>query len=193
MDIKKVSRVMDSLDSKKESQVTTTVQHISPVTGKTMEQNLEKVIADFESETGYKLQIKGGWPYYRGNLDLHGTSITSLPDGLVVDGNLDLEDCTGITSLPNDLAVGGLLDLSGTGITSLPNDLVVGGNLDLYNTSITFLPNDLTVGGNLYLRGTSITSLPNDLAVGGYLDLHGTGITSLPKGLTEGYSNPRQH
>ena len=60
-----------------------------------------------------------------GYLDLHGTQITSLPEGLTVGGSLDL--CgTKVTSLPEDLTVGGYLDLRGTKVTSLPEDLTVG-------------------------------------------------------------------
>ena len=55
-----------------------------------------------------------------GDLDLGGTGITALPDGLTVGGYLDLEGCTGITALPDGLTVGGDLDLRGTGITALP-------------------------------------------------------------------------
>ena len=154
-----------------------------------MKQNLEKFIADFEAVTGYGLEIRDGSPYYNGNLDLRGTYITSLPDGLVVDGSLYLENCKGITSLPEGLVVGGILDLCGTYITSLPDGLVVGGSLDLENcTGITSLPEGLTVGGGLYLHNSSIISLPEGLTVGGDLDLRGTGITSLPKGLTIGES-----
>ena len=107
-----------------------------------MKQNLEKVIADFESATGYGLEIRDGSPYYNGDLDLRGTGITSLPDGLVIDGGIDLENCTGITSLPEGLVVRGSLDLYGTGITSLPDDLTVGGSLYLENcTGITYTSN----------------------------------------------------
>ena len=120
-----------------------------------------------------------------GYLDLSGTGITSLPEGLTVGGNLDLRG-TGITSLPEGLTVGGSLYLSGTGITSLPEGLTVGGYLDLSGTGITSLPEGLTVGGSIYLRGTGITSLPEGLTVGGSLYLSGTGITSLPEGLTVG-------
>ena len=73
----------------------------------------------------------GGW------LDLRGTQITALPEGLTV---------------------GGWLDLSGTQITALPEGLTVGGWLDLSGTQITALPEGLTVGGWLYLRGTQITA-----------------------------------
>ncbi|ELM3737118.1 hypothetical protein RYR42_002615, partial [Edwardsiella piscicida] len=41
-----------------------------------------------------------------GSLDLEGTGITALPDGLSVGGSLDLEG-TGITALPDGLSVGG--------------------------------------------------------------------------------------
>ena len=154
-----------------------------------MKQNLEKVIADFESATGYRLEIRDGSPYYNGNLDLRGTGITSLPDGLVIYGGLDLENCTGITSLPEGLVVGGSLYLENCiGITSLPNDLAVGCNLYLRGTGITSLPDGLTVGCTLDLENcTGITSLPEDLTVGGTLDLENcTGITSLPDGLIVG-------
>jgi hypothetical protein len=135
-----------------------------------------------------KLEEKDGKLFYSGSLDLRGTGITSLPDGLTVGGYLDLRG-TGITSLPDGLTVGGYLDLEGTGITSLPDGLTVGGSLDLRGcTGITSLPDGLTVGGYLDLRGTGITSLPDGLTVGGYLDLEGTGITSLPDGLTVGES-----
>ena len=54
-----------------------------------------------------------------GDLDLRGTGITALPDGLHVGGHLDLRG-TGITALPDGLSVGGHLDLRGTGITNVP-------------------------------------------------------------------------
>ena len=152
-----------------------------------MEQNFEKIIADIESETGYGLEIRDGRPYYRGCLYLRDTGITSLPDGLTVGGDLDLENCIGITSLPEGLVVGGFLYLRGTGITSLPEGLIVGGSLDLRGTGITSLPDGLTVGGGLNLENcTGITSLPEGLVVGGFLNLRGTGITSLPEGLVVG-------
>ena len=153
-----------------------------------MKQNLEKVIADFEAVTGYGLEIRDGSPYYNGNLDLRGTGITSLPDGLTVGGTIDLKDCTGITSLPEGLTVGSSLLLSGTGITSLPDGLTIGGILDLRGTSIISLPKDLIVGCTLDLENcTGITSLPDGLTVGGTLDIENcTGITSLPNGLTVG-------
>ena len=59
-------------------------------------------------------EIKNGY------LDLWGTGITSLPEGLTVGGYLDLRG-TGITSLPEGLTVGGSLDLEGTGIKDTRN------------------------------------------------------------------------
>ena len=171
-----------------------------------MKQDFEKIIADFEAETGRNLEIREGRPYYRcslylrdsgitsllegltvgGFIDLCGAGITSLPEGLVVGGFLDLEDCTGITSLPEGLTVGGSIYLSGTRITSLPDGLTVGDSIYLSGTGITSLSEGLIVGGDLDLHGTGITSLPEGLTVGGFIDLCGTGITSLPEGLTVG-------
>ena len=62
-----------------------------------------------------------------GSLDLRGTSIAALPEGLTsIGGYLDLEGCTSITALPEGLtSSGGSLDLRGTGITALPEGLTV--------------------------------------------------------------------
>ena len=51
-------------------------------------------------------------------------------------GDLDLYGAP-ITSLPSDLSVGGGLNLEGSEITSLPSGLTVGGNLNLYNTPLS--------------------------------------------------------
>ena len=86
-----------------------------------MKQELENIIADFEAVTGRILEIRDGRPYCREALDLRGTGITSLPEGLTVGGGLDLENCTGITSLPEGLTVSGYIDLHGTKITDTSN------------------------------------------------------------------------
>ena len=70
-----------------------------------------------------------------GSLDLSGTQISSLPEGLHVGGSLYLQG-TQISSLPEGLHVGGYLDLQGTQITSLPEGLHVGGYLDLSGTPL---------------------------------------------------------
>ena len=121
---------------------------------------IKQQIEKFHKETGIKLEIKDGKPYYGGSLYLQGTAITSLPDNLVVGGSLDLEG-TAITSLPDNLVVGGWLDLQGTAITSLPDNLVVGGLLDLEGTAITSLPDNLVVGDSIELEGTRITDTSN--------------------------------
>ena len=122
-----------------------------------------------------------------GYLDLSYTPVTFLPSGLRVDGNLILID-TPITSLPTGLKVGDSLNLSGTSITSLPAGLQVSGHLYLIGTPITSLPSGLRVGRHLYLSNTPITALPSDLQVGGDLILTGTPITSLPADLRVGGS-----
>ena len=110
---------------------------------------------NYEIATQKKIQqyIKDG---SKGNLDLNGTPITSLPDNLTVGGGLYLNG-TPITSLPDNLTVGGYLDLRNTKIISLPDNLTVGGGLDLSGTKITSLPDNLTVRGNLYLNDTPIS------------------------------------
>ena len=52
--------------------------------------------------------------YNGGSLDLRGTGITALPEGLTVGGWLDLRG-TGITALPEGLTEGGRQGVRGAG------------------------------------------------------------------------------
>ena len=74
-----------------------------------------------------------------------------------------------VTSLPDGLKVNGKLGLSRTGILSLPRNLYVKDNMWIDRTKIQSLPPGMKVGGNLDMRYTSIMTLPNDLQVGGMI------------------------
>jgi hypothetical protein len=91
-----------------------------------------------------------------GNLDLSGSPIKSLPQGLTVGKSLYLKS-TNIKELPQDLKVGFDLDLSNTPIKSLPQGLKVGFSLRLSNTRIESLPQDLKVRFDLDLSNTPIS------------------------------------
>ena len=124
-----------------------------------------------------------------GDLNLNGcTGLTALPEHLSVGGFLDLRGCTDLTALPEHLSVRGGLYLRGcTGLTALPEHLSVGKALYLSDcTGLTALPEPLSVGGGLSLSGcTGLTALPEHLSVGGGLDLEGcTGLTALPEHLS---------
>ena len=98
--------------------------------------NLETFVS---SEEARELALAGKLQHtttVQGDLDLSGTKVTSLPEGLKVGGHLYLEG-TKIKSLPEGLKVGGDLVLSGTEIKSLPDGLEVGGHLYLARTKIT--------------------------------------------------------
>ena len=104
---------------------------------------------------------------FKGDLDLRPgrvdyTVIESLPDGLKVDGNLDLSD-TEIRTLPKGLEVGKFLDLRNcTSLTSLPQGLKVGVALDLQNcANLTSLPKGLEVGYDLFINRTTLTKYTN--------------------------------
>ena len=81
-----------------------------------MKQDLEKIIADFKSATGYILEVRDGRPYYRGYLDLRGTGITSLPEGLTV-GGTGLTDTSYITRTPSAEARKKIIDVQNRPIT----------------------------------------------------------------------------
>ena len=112
----------------------------------------------------------------KGNLSLYTSEITSLPEGLKIEGDLALIDCTNLMYLPEGLKVGGSLNLHRTKINSLPKGLKVRGHLDLAYSDIASLslPEGLEVGENLKLGKIKITSLPEGLKVGGFLDFRGT-------------------
>lgn len=164
---------------------------------------MNNIIEQFEKETGYKLEIRNGKPYYIGDLDLRDITISFIPNDLTVDGKLILkgdsaklmpENLTvldslsiyraNIKSLPNNLVVRHGLDLTDSTVENMPNNTIIGGWLNLRDTEITDLPDNLTIGGNLYLLNTKITSLPNNLTVGGGIDLHNCPIKTLPQNLT---------
>lgn len=164
---------------------------------------MNDIIELFEKETGYKLEIRNGKPYYIGDLDLRDITISSIPNDLTVDGNLFLKGdnaklmpdnltvldklsiwCANIKSLPNNLVVRYGLDFIDSTIENIPNNTVIGGWLNLSGTAITELPDNLTIGGTLYLRNSKITSLPNNLTVGGGIDLSNSSIKTIPQNLT---------
>ena len=122
---------------------------------------------------------------FEGNLDLRRTPIQFLPKNLTrVGGYLWLDFCENLQSLPNGLKVDGDLDLRYTNITSLPTDIQVKGDLDLRNSSIKSLPTDLEVGGSLFLINSQIEKLPDNLIVNGGLDLDNCkNLQELPNGL----------
>ena len=98
-------------------------------------------------EGGKLYHIHGKTPIViAGNLNLRGTQVRELPEGLSVGGSLDLEG-TQIRELPEGLSVGGDLNLAYTQIRELPEGLRVGGYLDLHGTPIRELPKGLSVGG----------------------------------------------
>ena len=63
----------------------------------------------FKKLTGIELEIRDGKPYCDHYLQIiHGAhEITSLPNGLTVDGSLSLSNCNKMTSLPSDLTIYG--------------------------------------------------------------------------------------
>ena len=121
-----------------------------------------------------------------GNLDIrYDTRYTELPEGLTVDGNLDIS-YTGLRELPENLTVGGGLYMEHTKIKKLPEGLTVDGDLNIRNTEIKELPEGLTVDGNLDISYTGLRELPENLTVGGGLYMEHTKIKKLPEGLTVG-------
>lgn len=116
-----------------------------------------------------------------GNLHVND-DITSLPDHLVVKGNLILPR-SGLKELPAHLKVTGHLSLRNTSIIAIGPHLTVNGMLNLNKSQITSLPEYVTVG-KLKLKGSSLEKLPPHLTINGNLDLMDTPIKELGEYLT---------
>ncbi|MCZ7860907.1 PcfJ domain-containing protein [Agrobacterium salinitolerans] len=122
-------------------------------------------------------------------IDKHGTwhSIHELPDGLEIDGNLDVSG-TDLLDLPMGLVVSGDLYANGTRLRGLPDGLSVGGSIHLAQSRIQNLGNTTIVRGDLNLAGAHIMLLPVGLEVHGSLDVGDSAVQALPEGLFVAHS-----
>lgn len=115
-------------------------------------------------------------------LELAGSRIKFLPDGLTVNGTVDLR-ASKIEVIGDNITIGGDLQLGRSNIKKLGENLVVNGRLDLERTGIKSLPSSLTVKDDIILRYSKISSLPENFKCNRSLNLSGTSMISLPKGL----------
>lgn len=103
------------------------------------------------------------------DLEAYCSDIETLPENSRIGGNICLSGCKNLKSLPDGLVVNGDLDLNESSLTELPDKLIVGGNLDIRSTSIQKLPDDLVVGGKIKMDANQAnvsnvrTELPTDL------------------------------
>jgi hypothetical protein len=111
--------------------------------------------------------------------------LTSLPDGLVVQGAFRAGN-TGLQELPSGLKVGYALTLWDTPLRTVPADLVAK-SLNLSGSDIETLPRGLAFEESLNLERTvHIQTLPEGLTIGTHLELQGSRIERLPQGLVVG-------
>jgi hypothetical protein len=85
-----------------------------------------------------------------------------LPEGLVVEGHLNLQGCAGLTYLPRGLVVTNTLDLRKcTSLTHLPPDLKVGGDLNLFFcTSLVGIPPSIEIGDQIWCEWSLVRTIP---------------------------------
>jgi len=95
--------------------------------------------------------IYEGQTRYCNDIDFYDTGITHLPDNMIYEGHLDLEDNTDIIELPDNMTVDGYLDIRRTKISKLPNHLKVRCWLNTEDTGICSIPDTVEVGGVTYL------------------------------------------
>jgi hypothetical protein len=102
--------------------------------------------------------------YGYSSLSIVGSSITTLPEGLVLRA-LDISD-TLIEELPNSLEIKGRLTARGCSFRTLPKTVKIGGDMDISHSKCELLPEGLTLKGMLDVsRCDALLSLPNRLTV----------------------------
>jgi hypothetical protein len=140
------------------------------------------------------------------HLDLRGSGVRALPEGLEVEYKLDLQDCRNLEELPAGLKVGSLVLRGCTALRALPEGLDVY-FLDLQGcarlegwprraqirigrlnasgcTRLTGLPQGLRSLAQLDVSNCpNLRALPAGLKVGSWLDIGGSGVTRLPASL----------
>jgi len=106
------------------------------------------------------------------NLSMKGYSGTDLPEGLTVNGTLDLRGCAAVPSANMDIKKS--LDLQGRkSIYFLPEGISIGHSLYLTGTSVEALPEDIKIGQNLFASSSNLTTIPQNVheIVGGHVDI----------------------
>ena len=117
------------------------------------------------------------------------SALAELPEGIRVEGDFHLEQCSQIKSLPETLRVRGLLSLRGLArLAHFPQGIFEGARLRITGCpGLTQLPGGWQPLEQLVLDGVNISTLPPDLqmAPGGELVLQNCArLESLPAGLT---------
>ena len=118
-----------------------------------------------------------------GDLDLARTKLKTLPEGLVVDGNLWIEQ-SDIETLPEYLRVYGSLSANQSKLVELPEGFVAEGNLHIVDVQIKRFPSDFKIGRNINAFKSGLEQLPEGLTVKGTLRLGHTPLRKLPNNLT---------
>ena len=140
------------------------------------------------------------------HLDLRGSGVRALPEGLEVEYKLDLQDCRNLEELPDGLKVGSLVLRGCTALRALPDGLDVYfldlqgctrlqgwprrahiriGRLNVSGcTCLTGLPAGLRNLAQLDVSNCpNLRDLPAGLRVSSWLDVGGSGISRLPASL----------
>jgi len=117
-----------------------------------------------------------------GNLELSGTNIPTLPEGLKINGSLILSN-SGIRKFPNKIYIKDNLNLASCkNLTTIP-PIKINGDLIIYYSSITTLPPGLQVGGDLRANNSLLRTISKNTKIGETLYIQVTDITSLPDDL----------
>ncbi|HBF08696.1 MAG TPA: hypothetical protein DHW71_07130 [Gammaproteobacteria bacterium] len=120
------------------------------------------------------VKISGKFLEVTGHLDLEGLSLTRLPAGLRVNGDLSIQDCDDLKILPTHLEVSDDLNISRCkSLLALSQTLMVGGGFYCSNNDVlTDFSKDTHISGSLFIsRCKSFEQLPK-IDVEGSVDIY---------------------
>lgn len=106
------------------------------------------------------------------------TKIIEKSNCLNLDGNMKY------TSLPEGLIIPGNLVISHTSIVSIPKNTTVMGNLYASHSSLSYIHPSVRIHGNIYLDNTKIKEIPENIGEsakdGNILDISNTAVSIFP-------------
>ncbi|MCV9963629.1 PcfJ domain-containing protein [Pararhizobium sp. BT-229] len=126
-----------------------------------------------------KMELQGG-------LFLDGATLPSLPDGLVC-AELLLDDAK-LDELPRRMSVGNWVSAAGSTVRRIHDLSGVVGIVDLNDSLVEELPDDLVVPGSLWIENTAIRHLPTGLRIGEDLRAASSKLETLGSGISIGRS-----
>ena len=119
-----------------------------------------------------------------GNLDISKSTISQLPENMVIEGSLTMESMKNFT-LPKGLVIKQGLNAENCTNLTFPDDIRISGDLNLNLCTFSRIPDSITELNNLYITSTPTTYIHSNLTIKENFKL-GPEAVILPEGFKVG-------